>query len=44
MNNFGALATNYLECGTHRGALSVATLHDNKLSATLIDNWSEFNE
>lgn len=44
MNNLGAISKNYLEIGTHRGALSVAATYKNDIRATLVDNWSEFNE
>jgi len=44
MNNLGAISNNYLEIGTHRGALSVAATYRNNIRATLCDNWSEFAE
>ena len=44
MNNLASFSTSYLECGTHRGSLSVASIFGNNLKATLCDNWSEFNE
>ena len=45
MNNLGAISNYYLEIGTHRGALSVATTYGNDIrEIALVDNWSEFSE
>ena len=34
---------NYLEIGCHKGSTACCALFSNQASATLIDNWSEFN-
>jgi len=34
---------NYLEIGTWKGSSSCSCLFENKINATLIDNWTEFN-
>jgi hypothetical protein len=41
MNNLGAISTNYLECGVHRGGLFCSTLiNNNHLRATANDNFA----
>lgn len=41
MNNLGAISTNYLECGVHRGGLFCSTLINNThLRATANDNFA----
>jgi len=41
MNNLGAISTNYLECGVHRGGLFCSTIRNNKLdTATAIDSFA----
>jgi predicted O-methyltransferase YrrM len=35
--------TKYLEIGTWYGSSSISALYKNKINATFIDNWSEFN-
>ncbi len=45
MSNLGAISTNYLEIGVHRGATFEAAIFRNKLeTATAVDNFTEFNE
>ncbi|MFI5220481.1 MAG: class I SAM-dependent methyltransferase [Bacteroidia bacterium] len=45
MNNLGAISTNYLEIGIHKGSTFIATWYKNKLErATGIDNYSQFDE
>ena len=45
MNNLGAISTNYLEIGCHRGATLTATFCNNpQLNFVAIDNFSEFED
>ena len=46
MNNLGAISTNYLDCGTHKGSTYCSTVfkNDNVQYATAIDSFVEFNE
>lgn len=45
LNNLGALSTEYLEIGVHRGSTLVATCHGNTLKRfTGVDNFSEFDD
>lgn len=46
MNNLGAISTSYLEVGVHKGGTFCSTVfqNDNLITATAIDNYSEFNE
>jgi Methyltransferase domain len=41
MNNLGAIADNYLECGTHKGGLFCSTIYKNKNLnvAVAVDSW-----
>lgn len=44
LNNLGAISTNYLEVGSHRGGTLSSVLYKNDLfTAVAIDNYSEFN-
>lgn len=42
MNNLGAISTNYLECGVHKGGLFCSTIRNNRNleSVTANDNWA----
>jgi|HubBroStandDraft_3_1064219.scaffolds.fasta_scaffold08128_3 hypothetical protein len=44
LNNLGAISTNYLEVGSHKGATFCSACFNNPLKETVaIDNYSEFN-
>lgn len=44
MNNLGAISTNYLECGVHRGSTFIAANYGNDMYGVAIDNFSEFED
>lgn len=45
LNNLGAISTNYLDCGSHKGGSVCSTIFNNSLThATCIDNFTEFTD
>lgn len=46
LNNLGAISTNYLDCGSHRGGSFCSTVfkNENLENAICIDDFREFNE